>query len=803
MSGQRGRGNGNYQGQGGHQNQGGCWQNDGYNNYNDSQGYGYKHRGRGQFPPPLMSPSIHMARGRGVNTGWGGPAPPVNNPQELEFRRPNNPPIHGQDQRKISGPWDGQGNNELGNRSTGNQQQGQGNGNDVHRPRSQERKETHDSQRSSSKDGQNHRSRSGDRRPYIQSLSRSSGSSSQDSWQKGQQPGTQGSSHRKARNDDDLFFLSKTLSSILRHNAEKFGLELMKGGFLYVDDIFRKVYKLRSYTLEDIQHVVKSNDKQRFALEQDDNGHWKIRANQGHSIQVEELDLQPIKSPDEISMVIHGTYYKNWDMIKKTGLRRMNRNHIHFAAGLPGQGGVISGMRTSCEVIIGLDLKKAMEEGIPFFRSANNVILSPGNKDGIIYPCYFQGVKDRAQGFRIPFDAKIGLGIREDPAKTGEGKAGKKKGKSNKRQSDDMASASEDTQPSNEIGHENSPTNDDESSTMVKDNDMQPDVQTKSEDVPVPPAEVKANDIQPDTVAKSQDVTVTPTTVKADVQSDIQTNRQDVTITPSASQIPAEKLVWNEPALIDEAVKSQKFVKEVLLEGSHPSHMVVVCCGEKLGNEDSMVRLIAVFVQPRIIVYPLYDDNKGIVKDGELDKLLNTKDITKVFHNIREVSMSLMMEFDVLLEGTPIWDIKMITDSATLPDIDYERLKETYNYKPKMMKKWATENETIGKQLDGPDVPAEVMKSIIERGKLIDDLYRVSESKLKAEQKKAIKKKVYAAIKPEEKQKTLLEKFEKLKTERKEKEKAKKLETPPEKAPTKQKQPQQPGKGKGKGKNKK
>ncbi|WAR19629.1 TRPT1-like protein [Mya arenaria] len=764
MSGQRGRGNGNYQGQGGHQNQGGCWQNDGYNNYNDSQGYGYKHRGRGQFPPPLMSPSIHMARGRGVNTGWGGPAPPVNNPQELEFRRPNNPPIHGQDQRKISGPWDGQGNNELGNRSTGNQQQGQGNGNDVHRPRSQERKETHDSQRSSSKDGQNHRSRSGDRRPYIQSLSRSSGSSSQDSWQKGQQPGTQGSSHRKARNDDDLFFLSKTLSSILRHNAEKFGLELMKGGFLYVDDIFRKVYKLRSYTLEDIQHVVKSNDKQRFALEQDDNGHWKIRANQGH-------------------------------------------------------------------------------KGIPFFRSANNVILSPGNKDGIIYPCYFQGVKDRAQGFRIPFDAKIGLGIREDPAKTGEGKAGKKKGKSNKRQSDDMASASEgtksdetkkqkstkstespkntqketrynkeepknvqstsDTQPSNEIGHENSPTNDDESSTMVKDNDMQPDVQTKSEDVPVPPAEVKANDIQPDTVAKSQDVTVTPTTVKADVQSDIQTNRQDVTITPSASQIPAEKLVWNEPALIDEAVKSQKFVKEVLLEGSHPSHMVVVCCGEKLGNEDSMVRLIAVFVQPRIIVYPLYDDNKGIVKDGELDKLLNTKDITKVFHNIREVSMSLMMEFDVLLEGTPIWDIKMITDSATLPDIDYERLKETYNYKPKMMKKWATENETIGKQLDGPDVPAEVMKSIIERGKLIDDLYRVSESKLKAEQKKAIKKKVYAAIKPEEKQKTLLEKFEKLKTERKEKEKAKKLETPPEKAPTKQKQPQQPGKGKGKGKNKK
>ena len=36
----------------------------------------------------------------------------------------------------------------------------------------------------------------------------------------------------------------------------------------------------------------------------------------------------------------------------KEGLCRMARNHIHFAAAMPGEDGVISGMRGSCQVSI-------------------------------------------------------------------------------------------------------------------------------------------------------------------------------------------------------------------------------------------------------------------------------------------------------------------------------------------------------------------------------------------------------------------------------------------------------------------
>jgi 2'-phosphotransferase len=59
--------------------------------------------------------------------------------------------------------------------------------------------------------------------------------------------------------------------------------------------------------------------------------------------QVEELDLLPITDPSQAPEVIHGTYRRFWPSIQKEGLSRMKRNHIHFAPGMPGKDGVISG----------------------------------------------------------------------------------------------------------------------------------------------------------------------------------------------------------------------------------------------------------------------------------------------------------------------------------------------------------------------------------------------------------------------------------------------------------------------------
>lgn len=51
-----------------------------------------------------------------------------------------------------------------------------------------------------------------------------------------------------------------------------------------------------------------------------------------------------MEKAEEIPVVIHGTYFKPWAIIKNEGLSKMNRNHIHFASGFFGEEGVISGM---------------------------------------------------------------------------------------------------------------------------------------------------------------------------------------------------------------------------------------------------------------------------------------------------------------------------------------------------------------------------------------------------------------------------------------------------------------------------
>ena len=86
---------------------------------------------------------------------------------------------------------------------------------------------------------------------------------------------------------------------------------------------------------------------------------------------------------------------KAWELISKDpqGLSRMARNHIHFATGLLGEEGVISGMRYSCNVLVYIDLEKALANGIKFFKSENGVVLTEGlNNEGYLPKEYFSKV---------------------------------------------------------------------------------------------------------------------------------------------------------------------------------------------------------------------------------------------------------------------------------------------------------------------------------------------------------------------------------------------------------------------------
>ncbi|CAG2055343.1 unnamed protein product [Timema podura] len=197
--------------------------------------------------------------------------------------------------------------------------------------------------------------------------------------------------------------LSKLLSWSLRHGAEKEGLDITDDGFINVRDLLNHRLFRGKYTLEDIQRVVAENNKQRFYLRTNqDGGIFANKSQSGTFYQVNyvvitlkkitNLDLTPIIDERDFPVIIHGTYWQHWDQIRTEGLSRMNRLHIHFSPGEPGDSQVISGMRQSCQIYIYIDVRKALADGLKFYKSKNNVILSPGNERGYIRPQYFSQV---------------------------------------------------------------------------------------------------------------------------------------------------------------------------------------------------------------------------------------------------------------------------------------------------------------------------------------------------------------------------------------------------------------------------
>lgn len=178
------------------------------------------------------------------------------------------------------------------------------------------------------------------------------------------------------------------LSRILRHGAQNVGLHIDEAGWVRVNSLVEKFPCLRD---KDLGKLVDDDNKGRFSLRIDD-GVQYIRANQGHSIGVVSAEklLSRIESPTDIPNAIHGTTPEALHFILEGGLCRMTRNNIHFAM----MRSTKAGIRKTSTVFIYIDIKRAMEAGIPFYISDNGVVLSPGMGDtGCISPEYFKKIE--------------------------------------------------------------------------------------------------------------------------------------------------------------------------------------------------------------------------------------------------------------------------------------------------------------------------------------------------------------------------------------------------------------------------
>ncbi|KAH6813123.1 RNA 2'-phosphotransferase [Perilla frutescens var. frutescens] len=209
--------------------------------------------------------------------------------------------------------------------------------------------------------------------------------------------------------NDKIDALGRLLTQILRHKASEYKLDMRNDGYVKVQDLLKlnlktfANYPLLSHTIEDVREAVRQDNKQRFSL-LEENGELMIRANQGHSLATVKTEslLKPILSPEEIPVCVHGTYKKNLESILREGLKRMQRLHVHFSSGLPRDFEVISGMRRNVDLLIYLDVRKALEEGMKLYVSDNKVILTEGF-DGVVPVKYFQKIETWPQRDLIPF----------------------------------------------------------------------------------------------------------------------------------------------------------------------------------------------------------------------------------------------------------------------------------------------------------------------------------------------------------------------------------------------------------------
>mmetsp|Transcript_90132 Transcript_90132/g.278835 ORF Transcript_90132/g.278835 Transcript_90132/m.278835 type:complete len:236 (+) Transcript_90132:277-984(+) len=190
--------------------------------------------------------------------------------------------------------------------------------------------------------------------------------------------------------------LSRKLTSTLRHRALELGLDITEEGWVRLCDVLSlDMFAGSGFSIEDVEAMVAQRDqKRRFSLEWWEGELW-IRANQGHTIRAvrDDMLLRPVLSAEEVPCCVHGTYLFVWEQILRSGgLSRMTRNHIHCAPQPPGRDRVISGMRSDCEVAIFISVASAMAAGIQFFRSANEVILTPGDERGMLPTVHFERV---------------------------------------------------------------------------------------------------------------------------------------------------------------------------------------------------------------------------------------------------------------------------------------------------------------------------------------------------------------------------------------------------------------------------
>ena len=165
----------------------------------------------------------------------------------------------------------------------------------------------------------------------------------------------------------DLTQISKFLSLILRHKPDVIGIELDEHGWADVGELLSGMRTRFPIDMATLEEIVRTDSKQRYAFNEN---RTKIRANQGHSINV-DVEPERMQPPQTL---YHGTATRFAASIEEKGLLPGQRLYVHLSP--DEQTAVNVGKRHGKPVIYQVDAGEMHRAGYAFYRSANGVWLT-------------------------------------------------------------------------------------------------------------------------------------------------------------------------------------------------------------------------------------------------------------------------------------------------------------------------------------------------------------------------------------------------------------------------------------------
>lgn len=153
------------------------------------------------------------------------------------------------------------------------------------------------------------------------------------------------------------------IAYLLRHRPDAAGLTLDEHGWAKTEDLLAGT----ALTMEELEIIVRTDEKQRYSFNADKT---RIRANQGHSIQV-DVELTEKKPP---AVLFHGTAVRFRESIEAQGLLSGKRLYVHLSSDV--ETALKVGKRHGKPMVYRVDAGRMYGNGVVFYLSENGVWLT-------------------------------------------------------------------------------------------------------------------------------------------------------------------------------------------------------------------------------------------------------------------------------------------------------------------------------------------------------------------------------------------------------------------------------------------